>query len=93
RERRDNCDMEIAGHVENGVVVLDDGAVLPEGAKVIVSELSTPDNGHSAEKKSAELPLVPGGQPGSVHLTNERIYQILHEDDLAAMTRTWDVPT
>jgi hypothetical protein len=85
--------MVVAGHVENGVVVLEGGAVLPEGARVVVSELEWPDNGRRSDKKSAELPLVSGGPPGSIELTNQRVAEILDEDDIAAMKRSWDVPS
>ena len=85
--------MEIPGHVENGVVVLDGGAVLPEGARVVVSDSPRPDNGYQPPKKTAELPLVAGGQPGSIVLTNERIGEILDDDDFAAVKRAWDVPS
>ena len=90
---RNNRSMQIPGCVHNGVVVLDGGATLPEGTRVVVSQLSPRDQHREPGKKPAELPLVPGGEPGSVHLTNERIYQLLDEDDIEAMRRTWGVPS
>ena len=83
--------MQIPGHVQNGVVVLDGGATLAEGTKVVVFQLSRVDQGSQPERKSVELPLVSSGEPGSIHLTNERICEILGEEDLETMKRTWDV--
>jgi len=85
--------MVVAGHVENGVVVLDGGAVLREGARVVVSELERPENRRQRQKMPAELPLVSGGLAGSIVLTNQGIAEILDEDDVAVMKRTWDVPS
>ncbi len=77
--------MQILGHVESGVVVLDGGATLAEGTRVVVSQLSCVDQGPQSEKKSVELPLVSGGEPGSIHLTNKRINEIIDEEDLAVL--------
>ena len=85
RKCGDNCSMEIPGHVQNGVLVLDGGATLAEGTRVVVSQLSRVDQGSQSEKKSVEFPLVPSGEPGSIHLTNERINEILDEEDLESM--------
>jgi hypothetical protein len=85
--------MELPGHVENGVVILDGGAFLPEGARVVVSELPRSGERHKTAKGSAELPLVTGGKPGSIQLTGEQIHDIIDEDDIAAMRRSWDVPS
>jgi hypothetical protein len=30
---------------------------------------------------------------GSIHLTNERIHEILDEQDIARIKRSWDVPS
>jgi len=85
--------VQIPGYVQNGVVVLDGGATLAEGTRVVVSQLSRADQEPQPEKKPVELPLVSGGVPGSVHLTNERIYEILDEEDVETLKRTWDVPS
>jgi hypothetical protein len=85
--------MQIPGHVQNGVVVLDGGATLAEGTRVVVFQLSRVDQGSPPEENPAELPLVSGGEPGSIHLTNERIHEILDEEELETMKRTWDVPS
>ena len=89
----DNSDMDISGHVQNGVVVLDGGATLAEGTRVVVSQLSRDDQAPRPEKKRIELPLVASGEPGSIHLTNERIQEILDEEDIESLKRTWDVPS
>lgn len=93
RESDDNSRMQIPGHVHNGVVVLDGGVILAEGTRVVVSQLSRVEQGPQREKKPVELPLVSSGEPGSVHLTNERMYEILDEEDLQTMKQTWDVPS
>ena len=85
--------MEIPGCVHNGVVVLDGGTTLPEGTRVVVSQLSPVDQERQPAKKPAELPLVSGGEPGSIHLTNERIHELLDEEDIEAIKRSWDVPS
>jgi hypothetical protein len=76
--------MEILGHVCNGVVVLDGGAVLPEGTPVTVSCNLEPASPPASEKKRVQLPLVRTGEPGSLVLTNERIAEILDEEDVAS---------
>jgi hypothetical protein len=93
RKCGDNCSMEIPGHVQNGVLVLDGGATLAEGTRVVVSQVSRVGQGSPAEKKRIELPLVSSGEPGSVHLTNERIGEIFDEEHFEAMKRTWNVPS
>jgi hypothetical protein len=75
--------MEISGHVHNGVVVLDGNPNLPDGTTVTVvySESSSKP---MAKGKRVQFPLVRSSQPGSVHLTNERIGEILDEEDVAS---------
>jgi hypothetical protein len=89
----DNYGMQVPGHVQNGVVVLDEGAFLPEGARVVVSQLSRADQESPPTGSAGELPLVSRGEPGSVHLTNERIHQILDDEDIEALKQTWNVPS
>ncbi|MCC7087071.1 MAG: hypothetical protein IT427_18885 [Pirellulales bacterium] len=73
--------MELLGRVDHGVVVPQVDANLPEGAMVrIVYEPQEP------AKKSGyrvKFPLVESDQPGSLHLTNQMIAEILDEDDLS----------
>ena len=73
--------MELNGFVQNGVIVLTGGASLPEGTPVTVScgvEATTPPP--VAERKYVVFPLVDSDTPGV--LTNERIAEILEEEDL-----------
>jgi hypothetical protein len=71
-------------------VVLDQENPFPEGTRVSVSALpSTPE----LVMKPGELPVVRGGVPGSVHLTNERINEILEEEEIGAMKGLWNVPS
>jgi hypothetical protein len=76
--------MVIPGRVQNGVVVLEGGSVLPEGAAVIVSYAERGGPIPRAERKRVEVPLIRTGRPGSVHLTNDRIAELLEEDDLVS---------
>ena len=72
--------MVVRGHVENGVVVLDGGPPLPEGAAVTVTypaAVAPP----AAAKKRVDFPLVRSARPGTIDLTNERIGEILDDED------------
>jgi hypothetical protein len=82
--------METFGRVQNGVVVLDSGVTLPEGTRVFVSPVPAKP---VILIRPGELPVVLGGEPGSVHLTNERIGEILDDEDVAALTISWHVPS
>jgi hypothetical protein len=80
---RDNAGMTLLGHVRNGVVVPDPGTTFPEGTRVAVAPLSPPPAG---------LPTAPGGPPGSIPLTNERIAQILDDEEAEAAARWFRGP-
>jgi hypothetical protein len=80
----DNIRMEIHGLVQNGVIVLIDGPALPEGLPVTVSCNLEPGLPPATKKKRAQLPLVRTGEPGSLHLTNERIAEIFDEEEVAS---------
>jgi hypothetical protein len=84
--------MEIFGQVQNGVVVLDGGIVLPEGSRVSVSVVPQPTESERA-KRRVEFPLVRTGTPGTWNLTNERIAEILDQEDAAVMKDMWNVPS
>lgn len=86
----DNVVMEIQGVIQNGVVVLDRSVSLPEGASVVVTYREAPVIRVAKSQKRVEFPLIPSSEPGSIDLTNERIYEILDEEDIAAMKRTWN---
>jgi hypothetical protein len=76
--------MTIPGRVQNGVVVLQGGPALPEGAAVSVSYPAPNGSAPVHAKKRIRVPLVKTGRPGSVHLTGERIAEILDQDDATA---------
>lgn len=82
--------MEAFGHVQNGVVVLDEGASLPEGTRVYVTVAPLTDK-PQIEYLPGQLPVVRGGVPGSLNLTNERIHEILEQEEVAALKRQWNV--
>ncbi len=74
----------ISGHVHNGVVVLDAPGSLPEGAAVTVIPRSKPLIRVAKNQKRVEFPLVRSGKPGSIHLTNAMIGEILDEEDASS---------
>jgi hypothetical protein len=73
--------MTLPGRVQNGVVVLEGNAKLPEGAAVIVSYPAPVDQPPAVPSKRIQVPLVRTGAPGSVPLTGERIGEILDAED------------
>jgi hypothetical protein len=75
--------MVIKGRVRNGVVVLESGSGLPEGAEVAVSYPLPVPSAPSSERKRVQFPLIRSAQPGSVQLTNERIAELLDIEDAA----------
>jgi hypothetical protein len=75
--------MQVTGKVHNGVVVLDDPASLPEGACVRVVFPVPPSAALKSEKRRIQLPLVHCDRPGTLHLTNEQIAEILDDEDAA----------
>lgn len=83
--------IELSGHVENGMIVLDGGASLPEGAAVTVLVPAPAALGTSPLPTTelicepGKLPYVRGGIPGTLHLTNDMIAQIFEEEDIAMM--------
>ena len=80
----DNISMNITGRVENGVVVLEGEINLPEGLVVTVLYPKEPKIHIATSQKKANFPLVPSAFPGSVHLTNAQITEILDEEDAAS---------
>jgi hypothetical protein len=73
--------MIIPGRVQNGVVILEGGPALPEGAPVSVSYPAQVEPKPILEKRRIQVPLVRSNRPGSVQLTGERIAEILNEED------------
>jgi len=83
----DNDGMKIRGHVKNGVVLLQDGAILPEGAPVTVLWDKARMRHKTSKNKRVKPPLVRSKQPGTLNLTNERIAEILQEEDVRAYSK------
>jgi hypothetical protein len=79
----DNRRMVIQGRIQNGVVVLDGNSELPEGAVVAVVFPAQPPKPQAAEGTRVQFPLVRSAQPASIDLTNDRIAEILDEEDAA----------
>jgi hypothetical protein len=75
--------MVVLGRVQNGVVILENGSALPEGAIVTVSCGEPPIKTATPGGTRVDVPLVKTGQPGSVDLSGERIADILDEEDAA----------
>lgn len=73
--------MMISGRVQNGVVVPDGNAHLPEGAQVCITLVPSSEQ---VTKRPVQLPLVTSEKPGSIHLTNQRIAEILEDEDAAS---------
>ncbi len=79
---RDDLGMDIPGRVLNGVVVLDGSMSLPEGAAVFVSFRATPVIRFAKNPKPVVLPLFDAEESGVIHLTNDRITEILDQEDV-----------
>jgi hypothetical protein len=79
----DNTDMEIQGRVQNGVIVLEGGQTLPEGTTVMVVPCMKPVIRKAKKQGRVEFPLVRSKHPGTLHLTNQRIAEILDEEDVS----------
>jgi hypothetical protein len=86
-EHCDNVGMEIHGTIQNGVVVLDNAASLPEGTLVTIT-LRT-ETVLQSDKRRVEFPLVKTGELGSIELSNERIAEIL-EEEIESLKRSWN---
>jgi hypothetical protein len=82
--KRDNQRMDIPGRVRNGVVVLEGDAALPEGTEVTVTTRAKAVIRVAKNQKRVEFPLVHSITPGTVHVTNEMIGQILDEEDASS---------
>ena len=75
--------MVIPGRVQNGVIVLEGGSALPEGAAVTVTYPAQPQASPVTKKQRIQVPLVRTGQPGTVQLTGARIAEIMDDEDAA----------
>ena len=82
--------MQTLGHIQNGVVVLDEGVSLPEGTRVSVSVLSTgrekssPRIHAAAVQRPVVLPIFDYDGLPDIALSNERIAELLDRDDASA---------
>jgi hypothetical protein len=74
----------IPGRVKNGVVVLEKGTRLPEGAAVSVLSRRSPVIRAAKRQRRVVLPLIPSKNPGSIRLTGEQIGEILLEQDASS---------
>ena len=79
----ENDGMTIKGRVQGGVVVLEQGATLPEGTEVIVS-CKPGSISDSKTRKPVEFPLVHSKHPGTLQLTSERVAELLEEQDVSS---------
>jgi hypothetical protein len=73
--------MEIRGRVHNGVVVLEGDLPLPEGTIVTVSCPDSPPKMSPEPDHRVQFPLVRSDRPGSLDLTNNRIAELLNDND------------
>jgi hypothetical protein len=75
--------MQLSGRIQNGVVVIEGGPVLPEGTEVTVVCVGPGGPTASVTKQRIHLPLVSCQTPGSVNLTGPMIAEILNAEDLS----------
>ena len=68
--------------MKGGVIVLEDGATLPEGTAVIVSR-EIGSTSVRENRKPVEFPLVHSKHPGTLQLTSERIAELLEDEDVS----------
>ena len=70
--------MTFTGHIQNGVVVLDGGASLPEGTPVtiLLNEMNPAIEKPIAGINHIDFPIVRDGHPGTWNLTQERMAEI-----------------
>jgi hypothetical protein len=73
--------MQVLGRVSNGVVILEGNRSLPEGTQVVVTVCPT-----DCETMGSPLPfpVVRSEQPSSLDLTNEKIAELLEDEDFSS---------
>jgi hypothetical protein len=64
--------------------VLEDGQSLPEGTIVTVSYPASPPAAQPDSGYRVQLPLVPSDRSGSIHLTADRIAELLEDDEVSS---------
>lgn len=82
--RVDNESMDVPGRVENGVVVLEDGVKIPEGAPVVVSLRRKPNIRVATTQRPVQLPIFDYSSPPDIDLTNDQIAEILTREDASS---------
>jgi hypothetical protein len=75
--------MELLGRVNHGVIIPVGDMQLPEGTTVRIVYEPQPGEPQKKTGRPVVFPLVESDKPGSLHLTNEMIADILDEDDLS----------
>ena len=80
----DNERMDVPGRIENGVVVLEAGTKLPEGAQVVVSLRTMPPVRVAPTRHPVRLPIFDYDGPPDIDLTNDQIGEILTREDASA---------
>ena len=76
--------MDLPGRVENGVVVLEGGMKLPEGAQVMVSLRRKPNIRVAPTQRSVQLPIFDHDGPPDIDLASDQIAEILTREDASA---------
>lgn len=74
--------MQIPGRVKNGVVILEGGPPLPNGAAVIVL-FDVPSVPEEPVARRVPFPLVHSKNPCSVRLTSQRVAELLDEEEVS----------
>jgi hypothetical protein len=82
--------MELTGTVQNGVIVLSDGATLPEGTNVTVTLAITPEPNEGAHVKTT---MVNSERLGTLFLTNETIKNTQYQGESAVPQVTSETKT
>jgi len=78
----ENDSVEIQGRVHNGVVVPERELSLPEGTLVTVVYPASPGIKPPDSGRRVRLPLVQSDRPGSRELDEDRVAEILDDDDV-----------
>lgn len=73
--------MNIPGTVHRGKVELDGGYSLPEGARVFVFVAETSPG---KSNNPVQFPLVRSKHPASLNLSNQRIAELLDDEDMSS---------
>jgi len=74
--------MRIRGRICDGKIVLEGQQVLPDGTDVIVEVCETSKS--TPQPRPVQFPLFRSKNPGSLKLSNQRIAEILEDEELSA---------